>query len=173
MIRQGFVSNSSSSSFIIQVPKKKLEFDQILDYYKVNKELSPKLRAWLNIIIDNILEKKANEEDEKIDEDNDYDYDESNIHKVYVVPYILGDFYREYFKDAFPHEELTEEELEAIRLKALKSFESNNSWLEYSLRDYGSSDYGDLSIPWDISREIGRNCSNIFTDPSVAISYRD
>ena len=165
MIRQGFVSNSSSSSFVIQAPKEKLEFDQILDYYKVNKELSPKLRAWLNIIIDNILEKRAEEEDS--------DYEESSIHRVYVVPYILGDFYREYFKDAFPHEELTEEELEAIRLKALKSFESNNSWLEYSLRDYGSSDYGDLSIPWDISREIGRNCSNIFTDPSVAISYRD
>ena len=163
MVRQGFVSNSSSSSFIIQVPKEKLEFDQILDYYKVNKELSPKLRAWLNIIIDNILEKRAEE---------DSDYDESNIHKVYVVPYILGDFYREYFKDAFPHKELTEEELEVIRLKALNSFE-DSSWVEYYLRDYGSSDYDDLSIPWDISREIGRNCSNIFTDPSVAISYRD
>lgn len=168
MVRQGFVSNSSSSSFVIQVPKEKLEFDQILDYYKVNKELSPKLRAWLNIIIDNILEKRANEEDE------DNDYYESNIHKVYVVPYILGDFYREYFKDAFPHKELTEEELEAIRLKALKSFEDeDSSWVSYYLRDYGSSDYDDLSIPWDISREIGRNCSNIFTDPSVAISYRD
>ena len=163
MVRQGFVSNSSSSSFIIQVPKEKLEFDQILDYYKVNKELSPKLRAWLNIIIDNILEKRAEE---------DSGYEESNIHKVYVVPYILGDFYREYFKDAFPHKELTEEELEAIRLRALKSFE-DSSWVEYYLRDYGSSDYDDLSIPWDISREIGRNCSNIFTDPVVAISYRD
>lgn len=169
MIRQGFVSNSSSSSFIIQFPKEKLEFDQILDYYKVNNELSPKLRAWLNIIIDNILEKRLNEE---IDEDNDYDYGESNIHNVYVIPYILGDLYREYFKDAFPHKELTEEELEAIRLKALKSFE-DSIWVAYYLRDYGSSDYGDLSIPWDISREIGRNCSNIFTDPTVAISYRD
>ena len=172
MIRQGFVSNSSSSSFIIQVPKEKLEFDQILDYYKVNKELSPKLRTWLNIIIDNILEKRV---DEEADEDNgyeDYEESESNIHKVYVIPYILGDFYKEYFKDAFPHKDLTEEELEAIRLKALKSFEYGN-WIEYYLRDYGSSDYGDLSIPWDISREIGKNCSNIFTDPSVAISYRD
>ena len=166
MIRQGFVSNSSSSSFVIQAPKEKLEFDQILDYYKVNKELSPKLRAWLNIIIDNILEKRAEEEDS--------DYEESSIHRVYVVPYILGDFYREYFKDAFPHKELTEEELEAIRLRALKSFEDeDSSWVEYYLRDYGSSDYDDLSIPWDISSEIGRNCSNIFTDPSVAISYRD
>lgn len=166
MIRQGFVSNSSSSSFIIQVPEEKLEFDQILDYYKINKELSPKLRAWLNIIIDNILEKRVDETVE------DNDYEESDIHKVYVIPYILGDFYREYFKDAFPHKELTDEELEAVRLRALKSFE-DNSWIEYYLRDYGSSDYDDLSIPWDISREIGKNCSNIFTDPSVAISYRD
>ena len=166
MIRQGFVSNSSSSSFVIQVPKKKLEFDQILDYYKVNKELSPKLRTWLNILLDYILEKESDGCDE------DYAYDESNLHKVYVVPYILGDFYREYFKDAFPHKELTEEELEAIRLRALKSFE-DSSWVSYYLRDYGSSDYDDLSIPWDISREIGRNCSNIFTDPAVAVSYRD
>ena len=167
MIRQGFVSNSSSSSFIIQVPKGKLEFDQILDYYKVNKELSPKLRVWLNILIDHILEKRVEE-----DEENDYDYEENDIHKVYEIPYILGDLYREYFKDAFPHKELTEEELESIRLRALKSFEYGN-WIEYYFRDYGSSDYDDLSLPWDISREIGKNCSNIFTDPSVAISYRD
>ena len=88
MVRQGFVSNSSSSSFIIQVPKEKLEFDQILDYYKVNKELSPKLRAWLNIIIDNILEKRAEE---------DSDYEESNIHKVYVVPYSFKFFIGKFF----------------------------------------------------------------------------
>lgn len=159
MIRQGFVSNSSSSSFIIQVSKEKLKFDQILDYYKVNKELSPKLRAWLNIIIDYILE-------QPLETDDDY---VSEIREEYEIPYLLSDHYKEYFKDSFPHEDLTEKELEDIRFKALESFK-NNDWISFDIESYG--DFYDLKIPYSISSEIGYNCSNIFTDPSVAIAER-
>jgi hypothetical protein len=163
MIRQGFVSNSSSSSFIIRVPEDKLEFDQILDYYKVNKELSPKFRAWLNLIIDYILE-------QPLEADDDY-YDNNLVKEEYEVPYLLRDHYKEYFKDRFPHGDLTEEEIEAVRLKALESFKENN-WLSFYIEDYGNLDFYDLNIPYRISSKLGEECYNIFTDPSVAMAER-
>ena len=54
-IRNGFVSNSSSSSFYIKQADRHLALEEISDYYKINPELPEKERVWLTLLIWKIL----------------------------------------------------------------------------------------------------------------------
>ena len=54
-IRNGFVSNSSSSSFYIQQADRHLTLEEIPGYYKINPELPEETRVWLTLLIWKIL----------------------------------------------------------------------------------------------------------------------
>ena len=54
-IRNGFVSNSSSSSFYIKQADRHLALEEISDYYKINPELPEEERVWLTLLIWKIL----------------------------------------------------------------------------------------------------------------------
>ena len=54
-IRNGFVSNSSSSSFYIQKPDRHLALEEISGYYKINPELPEETRVWLTLLVWKIL----------------------------------------------------------------------------------------------------------------------
>ena len=54
-IRNGFVSNSSSSSFYIKQADRHLTLEEISDYYKINPELPEEERVWLTLLIWKIL----------------------------------------------------------------------------------------------------------------------
>ena len=74
-IRNGFVSNSSSSSFYIKQADKHLSLEEISDYYKINPELPEKERVWLTLLIWKILsdQEKYDKRDE-IDQCEVYDF---------------------------------------------------------------------------------------------------
>lgn len=69
-IRNGFVSNSSSSSFYIKQADKHLSLEEISEYYKINPELPEEERAWLTFLIWKILS-----DQEKYDADTTRDKD--------------------------------------------------------------------------------------------------
>ena len=54
-IRNGFVSNSSSSSFYIKQADRHLTLEEIPGYYNINPELSEEERVWLTLLIWKIL----------------------------------------------------------------------------------------------------------------------
>lgn len=50
-IRQGFVSNSSSSSFYLRRPDRSLKFSEIPEYYSFNPDVPENARAWMQILV--------------------------------------------------------------------------------------------------------------------------
>ena len=50
-IRQGFVSNSSSSSFYIQQPKEHIPFGRLAEYYGVNPNVPEEQQVWITLCI--------------------------------------------------------------------------------------------------------------------------
>ena len=66
-IRNGFVSNSSSSSFYIQKPDKHLTLEEISSYYNVSPDLSEDERSWLSICIWQVLRSQEKYETESGD----------------------------------------------------------------------------------------------------------
>ena len=81
-IRQGFVSNSSSSSFYIKDTKGTIPFDEIAKYYEFNPEIPEEYRVWMQILVWMAL--KSNQkmtslsEEEKEDVDRYDSYEEDN-----------------------------------------------------------------------------------------------
>ena len=74
-IRNGFVSNSSSSSFYIKQADRHLALEEISSYYKINPELPEEDRVWLTLLIWKILsdQEKYDKRDE-IDQCEIYDF---------------------------------------------------------------------------------------------------
>ena len=165
-IRNGFVSNSSSSSFYIQKPDKHLTLEEIPSYYNISPDLSEDERAWLSICIWQVLrsqERYGTESDDWWEESTDHsdpeglDYylSEDNIERMQG-----NDYYKkppEYWEQA----------------KRLK--EDPSRLLSFSIDSSGCDSFEDLSfkIPYSVVYDLRRDADNAFSDVSRALGISE
>lgn len=166
-IRNGFVSNSSSSSFYIQKPDRHLTLEEISSYYNINPDLSEDERAWLSICIWRVLRSQeryeyGDESDgwmESVDRSNpeglDYYLSEDNIEWMQ-----RSDYYRrppEYWEQA----------------KKLKGDPSR--LLSFSIDSSGYDGLGDLDfkMPYSVAYDLRRDANNAFSDVSRALGISE
>ena len=164
-IRNGFVSNSSSSSFYIQKPDRHLTLEEISSYYNISPDLSDDERAWLSICIWQVLrsqEKYGTESDgweEAVDRSDPegLDYYLSEDH----IEWMQGsDYYRkspEYWEQA----------------KKLK--EDPSRLLSFSLDTDGGDSFEDLGfkVPFTVAYDLRRDADNAFSDVSKALGISE
>ena len=166
-IRNGFVSNSSSSSFYIQKPDRHLTLEEIPSYYNISPDLSEDERAWLSICIWRVLRSQeryeyGDESDgwmESVDRSNpeglDYYLSEDNIEWMQ-----RSDYYRrppEYWEQA----------------KKLKGDPSR--LLSFSIDSSGYDGLGDLDfkMPYSVAYDLRRDANNAFSDVSRALGISE
>ena len=164
-IRNGFVSNSSSSSFYIQKPDRHLTLEEISSYYNISPDLSEDERAWLSICIWQVLrsqEKCGTESDgweEAVDRSDPegLDYYLSEDH----IEWMQGsDYYRkspEYWEQA----------------KKLK--EDPSRLLSFNLDTDGGDSFEDLGfkVPFTVAYDLRRDADNAFSDVSKALGISE
>ena len=88
-IRNGFVSNSSSSSFYIKQADRHLALEEIPGYYKLNPELPEETRVWLTLLVWKILYDQE-KYDSNTARDWDYPHDSRSVEGL---EYYLSDDY--------------------------------------------------------------------------------
>lgn len=142
-IRNGFVSNSSSSSFVLVKPTRIPELNEIEDFYGINKNLDSRLRTWLSFIIWNELNEGKTVMDKPV---GDWFFNENSMawdieHRGKTPGY---------FK---------------------KCKENISDYAEHVIIEVGS-EYGyragDLVIPTSIAQELDDKCDELFTKPEIA-----
>ena len=174
-IRQGFVSNSSSSSFYIKDTKGTIPFDEIAKYYEFNPEIPEEYRVWMQILVWMAL--KSNQkmtslsEEEKEDVDRYDSYEEDNSTAESDLNSFLSDENIEWFQsNPYYHKEGDYWE------KAKKLAHNPDGVLHFSVEDNGEPVYfpgagfgGDeVKLPWDVAYEIRRIAEDLFLNPEKA-----
>lgn len=162
-IRQGFVSNSSSSSFYIQQPKEHIPFSQLAEYYGVNPNVPEEQQVWITLCIwqtlhnQDMYEKSPDNEvldNRRPDALTDY-LSDSNIEWMQGNDYLRKD--PGYWESA------------------KKILEEPDRILEFSLDSVeGYNDGGsELRIPYDVCYDLRNSAEEIFTNPAVALGIRE
>lgn len=162
-IRQGFVSNSSSSSFYIQQPKEHIPFGQLAEYYGVNPKVPEEQQIWITLCIWQTLH---NQELYEKDPDNEgFDNRRPDALTYYLsdsnIEWIQGN---EYFRKDPGYWEA-----------AKKILEEPDRILEFSLDSVEGYNNGgsELRIPYDVCYDLRDSAEEIFTNPAVALGIRE
>ena len=146
-VRCGFVSNSSSSSFVLAVPKQKLSIGEVIDWYGITDKYGQEAQSYLAIKIWDFLHRK------KYSDASEYfasELDEDNIRWRRETGY--GDHDDSYY-DAI-RRNMTEYSDHMI-------IEVSNSGDTY---DY---DYDAIKLPWDAESMLDDLSTVLLTKPEV------
>ena len=161
-IRQGFVSNASSSSFYIQQPKEHIPFRQLAEYYGVNPDIPEEQQVWITLCIWQTLHNQ--DLYEKSPDNEDFDNRRPDALTDYLsdsnIEWMQGNCFR---KDPKYWE------------SAKKILEEPDRILEFSLDSVeGYNDGGsELRIPYDVCYDLRNSAEEIFTNPAVALGIRE
>lgn len=164
-IRNGFVSNSSSSSFYIQKPDKHLTLEEISSYYNISPDLSEDERAWLSICIWQILRSQ-----EKYGTESD-DWGESADHSSPEgLDYYLSEDHIEWMQGSDYYRKSPEYWEQAKKLK-----EDPSRLLSFSIDSSGCDSFEDLGfkIPFSVAYDLRRDADNAFSDVSRALGISE
>ena len=178
MIRQGFVSNSSSSSFVIKYMDD-MKFEDIPNRYSFNEKVPAEVRNWLQAIIWELYKSKA-----QIDKKGSIKgYDKESFDKEsYLYPrvrelgmeFLSSDFLKNLLSEeteAYYRELLYDIRSEEWYKKAREVMRtSKDAWWIIEIGNYGSDVVGSIIIPDDISNSLEHYCEDIFNDPSTGIA---
>ena len=164
-IRNGFVSNSSSSSFYIQKPDRHLTLEEISSYYNISPDLSEDERAWLSICIWQVLrnqEKYGTESDgwgEAVDRSDPEGLD-----------YYLSEDHIEWMQGSDHYRKSPEDWEQAKKLK-----EDPSRLLSFSLDTDGGDSFEDLGfkVPFTVAYDLRRDANNAFSDVSKALGISE
>ena len=166
-IRNGFVSNSSSSSFYIKQADRHLTLEEISGYYKINPELPEKERVWLTLLIWEILsdQEKYDKRDE-IDQCEVYDFrateglgyylSDDNINWMQSNDCLRKD--PEYWANA---KKLLDDP------KKILHFDLSTSTCDNELDEMG------IRIPFDVLYNLRDYAEEAFLDTSKALGIRE
>ena len=164
-IRNGFVSNSSSSSFYIQKPDKHLALEEIPSYYNISSDLSEDERAWLSICIWQVLRSQEKYETESGDWGESADHSNPEGLDYYLsednIAWMQGN---DYYKKSPEYWE------QARKLK-----EDPSRLLSFSIDSSGCNSFEDLGfkIPYSVVYDLRRDADNAFSDVSRALGISE
>ena len=164
-IRNGFVSNSSSSSFYIQKPDKHLTLEEISSYYNVSPDLSEDERSWLSICIWQVLRNQEKYETES------GDWGESADHSSPEgLDYYLSEDHIEWMQESDYYRKSPEYWEQAKKLK-----EDPSRLLSFSIDSSGYDSFEDLGfkIPFSVAYDLRRDADNAFSDVSRALGISE
>lgn len=164
-IRNGFVSNSSSSSFYIQKPDKHLTLEEIPSYYNISSDLSEDERAWLSICIWMVLRSQEKYETESGDWGESADHSNPEGLDYYLsednIAWMQGN---DYYKKSPEYWE------QARKLK-----EDPSRLLSFSIDSSGCDSFEDLGfkIPYSVVYDLRGDADNAFSDVSRALGISE
>ena len=164
-IRNGFVSNSSSSSFYIQKPDRHLTLEEISSYYSISPDLSEDERAWLSICIWQVLRSQEKYETES------GDWGESADHSSPEgLDYYLSEDHIEWMQESDYYRKPPEYWEQAKKLK-----EDPSRLLSFSIDSSGYDSFEDLGfkIPFSVAYDLRRDADNAFSDVSKALGISE
>ena len=164
-IRNGFVSNSSSSSFYIQKPDKHLTLEEISSYYNVSPDLSEDERSWLSICIWQVLRSQEKYETES------GDWGESADHSSPEgLDYYLSEDHIEWMQESDYYRKSPEYWEQAKKLK-----EDPSRRLSFSIDSSGTDSFEDLGfkIPFSVAYDLRRDADDAFSDVSKALGISE
>ena len=164
-IRNGFVSNSSSSSFYIQKPDKHLTLEEISSYYNVSPDLSEDERSWLSICIWQVLRSQEKYETES------GDWGESADHSSPEgLDYYLSEDHIEWMQGSDYYRKSPEYWEQAKKLK-----EDPSRLLSFSIDSSGTDSFEDLGfkIPFSVAYDLRGDADNAFSDVSKALGISE
>ena len=166
-IRNGFVSNSSSSSFYIKQADRHLTLEEIPGYYNINPELPEEARVWLTLLIWKILY-----DQEKYDSNTarDWDYSHDSRYAGGLEYYLSDDHINwvqgndcirkdpEYWENA---KKLLDDPGKILH------FELDTSTCDNPLDDMG------IRIPYDVTYDLRDYAEEAFLDTSKALGISE
>ena len=164
-IRNGFVSNSSSSSFYIQKPDRHLTLEEISSYYNISPDLSEDERAWLSICIWQVLRSQ-----EKYETESD-DWGESADHSSPEgLDYYLSEDHIEWMQGSDYYRKSPEYWEQAKKLK-----EDPSRLLSFSIDSSGTDSFEDLGfkIPFTVAYDLRGDADDAFSDVSKALGISE
>ena len=169
-IRNGFVSNSSSSSFFIKQADKHLPLEEISEYYKINPELPEEERVWLTFLIWKILS-----DQEKYDADTTRDKDiwrsPRNSRASNGLDYYLSDDHINWAQSNSCTREDPEYWENAKKLlddpKKILHFDLSTDTYDNDLDDMG------ISMPFDAIYGLRQHAEEAFLDTSKALGISE
>ena len=166
-IRNGFVSNSSSSSFYIQQADRHLTLEEIPGYYKLNPELPEETRVWLTLLIWKILY-----DQEKYDSNmaRDWDYPHDSRYAGGLEYYLSDDYINwvqgnEHLKKDPEYWENAKKLLDDP--KKILHLDLSTSSCDNELDEMG------IRIPFDVLYDLRDYAEEAFLDPSIALGIRE
>ena len=166
-IRNGFVSNSSSSSFYIQQADRHLTLEEIPGYYKINPELPEETRVWLTLLVWKILYDQE-KYDSNTARDWDYPHDSRSVEGL---EYYLSDDYinwaqgNEYLKKDPEYWENAKKLLDDPQ--KILHLDLSTSSCDNELDEMG------IRIPFDVLYDLRDYAEEAFLDPSKALGIRE
>lgn len=166
-IRNGFVSNSSSSSFYIKRADRHLTLEEISGYYNINPELSEEERVWLTLLIWKILY-----DQEKYDSNTarDWDYPHDSRYAGGLEYYLSDDHINwvqgndcirkdpEYWENA---KKLLEDPEKVLH------FDLSTDTYDNELDEMG------IRIPYDVIYDLRQHAEEAFLDTSKALGISE
>ncbi len=164
-IRNGFVSNSSSSSFYIQKPDRHLTLEEISSYYNISSDLSEDERAWLSMCIWQVLRSQERYEKES------GDWGESADHSSPEgLDYYLSEDHIEWMQESDYYRKPPEYWEQAKKLK-----EDPSRLLSFSIDSGGTDSFEDLGfkIPFTVAYDLRGDADNAFSDVSRALGISE
>lgn len=166
-IRNGFVSNSSSSSFYIKQADRHLTLEEIPGYYKINPELPEETRVWLTLLIWKILY-----DQEKYDSNTarDWDYPHDSRYAGGLEYYLSDDYINwaqgnEYLKKDPEYWENAKKLLDDPQ--KILHLDLSTSSCDNELDDMG------IRIPFDVLYNLRDYAEEAFLDPSIVLGIRE
>ena len=164
-IRNGFVSNSSSSSFYIQKPDKHLTLEEISSYYNIKPDLSEDEKSWMSICIWQVLRSQEKYETES------GDWGESADHSSPEgLDYYLSEDHIEWMQGSDYYRKSPEYWEQAKKLK-----EDPSRLLSFSIDSSGTDSFEDLGfkIPFSVAYDLRRDADDAFSDVSKALGISE
>ena len=166
-IRNGFVSNSSSSSFYIKRADRHLTLEEIPSYYNINPELPEEARVWLTLLIWKILY-----DQEKYDSNTARDWDYSHDSRYAGgLEYYLSDDYINWVQgnDCIRKDPKYWENAKKLLddPEKILHFELDTSTCDNPLDDMG------IRIPYDVTYDLRDYAEEAFLDTSKALGISE
>ena len=166
-IRNGFVSNSSSSSFYIKQADRHLSLEEISSYYNINPELPEEARVWLTLLIWKILY-----DQEKYDNNTARDWDYSHDSRCAGgLEYYLSDDHINWVQgnDCIRKDPKYWENAKKLLddPEKILHFELDTSTCDNPLDDMG------IRIPYDVTYDLRDYAEEAFLDTSKALGISE